>query len=118
MPTGQGRRLLARAAGIDTKAAPCHIAAAVEADPARDGDESQLNGGLLGRACEAVRLGRPTATGPPGRALSEHEDPRRAGSTRAKVGKHPRPLPRQNAAVPYRVLAPLPPRTAGPGAGP
>src|SRR5258708_12132719 len=62
---GLGKRPAARRAGVDVKTAARYIAAARAAGLARDGEEAQVGGGLVGQGGAGGRPARPAGAAAP-----------------------------------------------------
>ncbi len=71
---GEGLRSIDRNTGVDRKTVRRYVDAAVAAGLVANGDESQLNDGLIGLVCVAVRPERPRGHGAAWEILEGHTE--------------------------------------------
>ncbi len=102
---GEGLRSIDRNTGVDRKTVRRYVDAAVAAGLVANGDESQLNDGLIGLVCVAVRPERPRGHGAAWEALEPHAELVRGwvndDLTLVKIHIL---LARRGVDVPYRTL--------------
>ena len=102
---GEGYRSIARLTGVDRKTVRRYVEAAVAAGLNVDAGMEQLDDGLIGVVCGAVRPARPGGHGAAWEALVPHEEQIRTWVKQdLRLTKIAELLGRRRVAVPYRTL--------------
>jgi transposase len=102
---GEGYRSVARLTGVDRKTVRRYVEAAVAAGLNVDGGVEQLDDGLMGVVCGAVRPARPGGHGAAWEALVPHEEQiRKWVEQDLRLTKIAGLLGRRRVMVPYRTL--------------
>jgi transposase len=103
--SGEGYRSIARLTGVDRKTVRRYVEAAVAAGLNVDAGVEQLDDGLIGVVCGAVRPARPGGHGAAWEALVPHEEQiRKWVKQDLRLTKIAELLGRRRVAVPYRTL--------------